>query len=161
MGYADVILPEFDHEMASTRSVLELVPDDRLDWKAGESFNTIGWNANHLAEIPGWVAGTLADTSFEIEGYQSPKLGSAAEIVALFDENVATARAALAQAKDEEMGAQWSLLQSGTPIIQMPRAGVIRSFVLNHLIHHRAHLIVYLRLNGVKVPGMYGPGGNG
>jgi uncharacterized damage-inducible protein DinB len=156
-----MILPEYDEEMASTRKVLELVPDDKLDWKAGEKFNTIGWNANHLAEIPGWVAGTLAETSWEIEGYQSPKLTNAAEIVALFDENVAAGHEALAKVNDDEMGVEWSLLHSGTPIITMPRAGVIRSFVLNHLIHHRAHLIVYLRLNGVKVPGMYGPSADG
>ena len=158
MSYADAILPEYDQEMAGARKVLEVVPDELLDWRAGDSFNTVGWNANHLAEIPGWVAGTLAETSFEIEGYQSPTLASTAEIVALFDKHVAEGREAIANVNDADMGAQWSLLEKGQPLMQMPRAAVIRGFVLNHLVHHRAHLIVYLRLNGVKVPGMYGPG---
>lgn len=157
MAYAEMILPEYDQEMASARKVLELVPDDKFDWRAGETFNTIGWNANHLAEIPGWVAGTLAETSWEVEGYESPVLTSAAEIVALFDKNVTEGREAIANVKDEDMGVAWSLLHGGKPLMTMPRAAVVRGFVLNHLVHHRAHLIVYLRLNDVKVPGMYGP----
>ena len=166
MTYAETILSEFDHEMASTRKVLELLPDDKLDWRADATLNTIGWNANHLAEIPGWVALTLTETSLDVapaDGppYQSPKLASRAEILDLFDRNVALAREAISAVKDEEMGMSWSLLRAGTPMFTMPRAAVMRTFVLNHLIHHRAHLCVYLRLNGVAVPGMYGPGGDG
>ena len=165
MSYGETILPEFNQEMASTRKVLERVPEDKLDWRPHPRSNTIGWNANHLAEIPGWVEGTLAQTSWDLappdgERYQSPTLATRREILELFDRNVATAKKALAAVKDEAMGEQWSLLEGGKPLITMPRASVIRSFVLNHAIHHRAILCVYLRLNDIPVPGMYGPSGD-
>ena len=165
MSYADAMLPEFDQEMANTRRVLEQVPDDKLDWRAHPKSNTIGWNANHLAEIPGWVAGTLAAPEWDIapddgERYQSPKLTSRQEILELFDQNVAAAREALANVRDEEMTKTWSLLEGGKTLFSMPRSAVIRGFVLNHTVHHRAILCVYLRLNDIPVPGMYGPSGN-
>ena len=94
------------------------------------------------------------------EPYAFPKLTSRREILALFDRNVAAAREAIAAVKDEEMGRMWTLLQAGKPIFTMPRAAVVRGVVLNHLIHHRAHLCVYLRLNDIPVPGMYGPSGD-
>jgi len=165
MSFANAILPEFDHEMASARKVLERVPEDKLDWRPHPRSNTIGWNANHLAEIPGWVEGTLTRPDWDVapvggERYQSPKLTTRQAILDLFDRNVATARKAIAAVKDEEVGKSWSLLQAGKPILTMPRSAVIRTFVLNHLIHHRAILCVYLRLNDVPVPGMYGPSGD-
>ncbi len=162
MSYAETILPEFDHETSNTRKVLELVPEDKLDWQADPTLNTIGWNANHLAEIPGWVKGTLTESSWDIAPvgeppYESPAFTQVSEILALFDQNVAEAREAISAVKDEELGHVWSLLAAGKPMFSLPRAAIIRGFVLNHLIHHRAHLCVYLRLNGVEVPGMYGP----
>jgi uncharacterized damage-inducible protein DinB len=165
MGFADSFLPEFDQEMANTRKVLERIPEDKLDWRAHPKSNTIGWNANHIAEIPGWVEGTLGQTAWDIdpvegERYQSPKLTTRKEILELFDKNVGAARKAIAAVKDEELGQIWSLLQRGVPLITMPRGAVIRSFVMNHLIHHRACLCVYLRLNDIPVPGMYGPSGD-
>jgi uncharacterized damage-inducible protein DinB len=165
VSYSDAILPEFDQEMANTRKVLERVPEDKLDWKAHPKSHTIGWNANHLAEIPGWVEGTLTQPSWDIapaggEPYRSPTLTTRREILELFDRNVAAARKAIAAAKDEEMGQPWSLLRAGTPFFTMPRAAVIRGFVLNHLIHHRAILCVYYRLNDIPVPGLYGPSGD-
>ncbi len=162
MSYADTILPEFEEEMANTRKVLERVPEDKLDWKCHPKSNTIGWNANHLAEIPGWVEGTLTDLTWDIapkggEPYKSPNLRSRKEILTLFDKNVADAKKAISAVKEEELGKIWSLLQAGEPIVTMPRSAVIRNFVLNHTVHHRAHLLVYLRLNDIPVPGMYGP----
>lgn len=165
MNYSETILPEFDQEMAKTRKVLERLPEDKLDWRAHPKSNTIGWNANHLAEMPGWIEGALTKPSWDIapaggQGYQSPKLTTRQEILNLFDRNVAAARKALAAAKDEEMKQPWSLLQAGKPIFTMPRAAVIRGMILNHSIHHRAILCVYLRLNDIAVPGMYGPSGD-
>jgi uncharacterized damage-inducible protein DinB len=165
MSYADSILPEFDHEMANTRKVLERIPDDKLQWRAHAKSNTIGWNANHVADLPNWVTQTLKTASLDIapvggEPYQSPKLTSRKEILARFDQNVAAARQAITAAKDQDLGQTWTLLQAGQPILAMPRAAVIRGMVLNHLIHHRAILCVYLRLNEVPVPGMYGPSGD-
>jgi hypothetical protein len=147
MSYAETILPEFDQEMANTRKVLALVPDDKLDWKAHPKSNTIGWNANHLAEIPGWVEGTLTKLTWDIapekgEPYRSPNLTSRKAILDLFDKNVAAARKAIVAVKDEEMGKTWSLLAGGKPLITMPRSAVMRTFILSHAIHHRAILCV-------------------
>ena len=164
MNYAETILPEFDREMANTRKVLERVPEDRLDWQAHAKSHTIGWNANHLAEILGWVEGVLTAPSWDIapiggELYQSPKLTSRQAILDLFDRNVAVARKAIAAVKDDQLAQPWSLLKAGTPLFTMPRGMMIRRFVLNHLIHHRAILCVYLHLNDIAVPGMYDPSG--
>ena len=165
MSYAEQILPEFDAEMASVRKVLERIPEDKLEWKAHPKSHTIGWNANHLAEIPGWVEGTLKALSWDLAPvggppHESPKLTTRKAILELFDKNVATARKAIAEVKPDELGKTWSLLAGGKPIFTMPRVAVIRTFVLNHLIHHRAILCVYLRLNDIPVPGMYGPSGD-
>src|SRR4051812_11354261 len=108
MNYADVILPEFDREMANARKVLERVPEDRLEWQAHARSHTIGWNANHLAEIPGWVEGILTSPSWDIapiggEPYQSPKGTSRQEILELFDRNVAAARKAIVAVRDDQM----------------------------------------------------------
>jgi len=162
VNYAETILPEFDREMANTRKILERVPENQLDWQAHPKSHTISWNANHLAEIPGWVEGALTTPSWDIapvggERYQSPKLTTRQEILDLFDRNVAAARKAIAAVKDDHLAQPWSLLNAGTPIFTLPRATMIRSFVLNHLIHHRAILCVYLRLNDIPVPGMYNP----
>ncbi len=162
MKYGETILPEFDREIANTRKVLEHVPDDKLDWQAHPNSHTIGWNANHLAEILGWVEKILTAPAWDIapigrEPYQSPKLTSRQQILDLFDRNVAAARKAIAAVKGEELTQPWSLLQAGTPLFTLPRATWMRRFVLNHLIHHRAILCVYLRLNNIPVPGMYDP----
>ena len=165
MNYAETILPEFDRETANARKVLERVPENKLDWQAHPKSHTVGWNANHLAEILGWVEGMLTAPSWDFapiggELYQSPKLTSRQEILDLFDRNAAAARTAIAAVKDDQMTQPWSLIMAGTPLFTMPRAAVIRGFILNHLIHHRAILCVYLRLNNIPVPGMYDPSGD-
>src|SRR4051794_13547138 len=106
MKYAETILPEFDQEMAKTRKVLERLPEDKLGWQPHPQSHTIGWNANHLAEILGWVEGMLTTPSWEIapvggQPYQSPKLTARQDILALFDRNVAAARKAIAAVKDD------------------------------------------------------------
>jgi uncharacterized damage-inducible protein DinB len=162
MSYADVTLAEFDLEMANTRKVLERVPDDKFAYRCHPKANTIGWNANHLAEIPGWVEGTLTQPGWEAEPedgpkYAMPSLTTTAAVLALFDKNVKAARAAIAAVNESELDVPWSLTIKGVPLFTLPRRQVIRSFVINHLIHHRAHLLVYLKLNDIPVPGMYGP----
>jgi uncharacterized damage-inducible protein DinB len=165
MTYAETVLPEFDQEMANTRKVLERISDDKLDWQAHPKSHTIGWNANHLADLPNWLVEAVTKPSLDIapiggEPYKFAKLTSRQEILGVFDRNVATARKAIAEVKDEEMGKMWSLLNGGVTIFTMPRSAVVRSVVLNHIIHHRAILCVYLRLNDIPVPGMYGPSGD-
>jgi uncharacterized damage-inducible protein DinB len=162
MSIGQSLLPEFDQEMASTRKVLERIPGDKLDWKAHPKSNTIGWVGTHLANIPGWTVMTLKTESLDIappggEPFREPKAESVKAILDLFDRNVAEGRATLAAAGDEEFFKPWTLLSGGSPVFTMPRMAVLRSFVLNHMIHHRAHLCVYLRLNDVPVPGLYGP----
>jgi uncharacterized damage-inducible protein DinB len=166
MNYAETILPEFDREMANTRKVLVRVPEDKLDWQAHPKSHTIGWNANHLAEILGWVEGWLTAPSWDFapiggELYQPPKLPSRQEILDLFDRNVALARKAIAAVKDDQLMQPWSLLWAATLLFTLPRATVIRRFVLNHLIHHRAILCVYLQQNNIAVPSMYDPSEDG
>jgi uncharacterized damage-inducible protein DinB len=165
MSYAETILPEFDQEMANTRKVLERIPDDKLDWQPHPRSHTIGWNANHVADLPSWLVVTLTKPEFDVapvggERYTLPKLTSRQEILELFDRNVAAARMAISEASDEHMASPWTLSSGGKPFFTMPRSAVVRGMVLNHLVHHRAHLIVYLRLNDIPVPGMYGPSGD-
>lgn len=165
MSHAESLLPEFDHEMASTRKVLERIPDDKFDWKPHPKSHTIGWNANHVAELPNWLTAALTTKSLDIApaggpAYELPNLRSQKEILDLFDRNVAAARKAIAAASDEDMAQMWELSRAGQTIFTMRRSDVVRRLVLNHLIHHRAHLCVYLRLNDIPVPGMYGPSGD-
>ena len=165
MTYAQSILPEFDQEMANTRKVLERLPDDKLDWRPHGKSHTIGWNANHVADIVKWLELILTTPSLDIapvdgERYQVPSLASRREILDLFDRNVAATRKVIAAVKDEQMNEIWTLLSAGKPIMAMPRTAVIRGFVMNHIIHHRAIICVYLRLNDIPVPGMYGPSGD-
>jgi uncharacterized damage-inducible protein DinB len=165
MSIAESILPEFDQEMAGTRKTIERAPDDKWNWKAHAKSNTVGWLVSHLAEIPGWVEPTLTGDSWDIqppggEPYRTKVVANRTEALAEFDKNVAEARRAIAATPDAEYFKNWSLLMNGQAVITMPRIGVIRTWVLNHTIHHRAILTVYLRLNDVPVPGLYGPSGD-
>jgi uncharacterized damage-inducible protein DinB len=162
MSFAELLLPEFEQEMAGTRKVLERIPDDKADWKAHPKSNTIGWVGAHLVEIPSWVEGTLTQDSWDIQppgepAYVTPPWTNRAEMLALFDKNVADGKRAIAATSDEAFKKEWSLLMNGQPLFTLPRLNMIRSFVINHTIHHRAHLCVYLRLNDILVPGLYGP----
>lgn len=165
MTYAEQIIPEFNTEMSSTRRLLERLPEDKWDWKVHPKSNTIGWNANHLVEIVSWVAPTFSGTSWDVyppggERYVSPNLRSVTEILANFDDAVRDARAALQAVPEHALDEPWSLMEQGQPLLTMPRRDVIRTFILNHLIHHRGVLTVSLRLNNIPVPGMYGPSGD-
>lgn len=165
MSIAQAILPEFDQEMAGVRKVLERIPDDKLNWKAHPKSNSIGWVAAHLAEIPGWVEGILKATSWDMhplggEPYRTPDAVSSQQLLEILDANVQSARAAILSTPDSELFQEWSLLQQGQVVLALPRIAVLRSFVLNHSIHHRAILTVYLRLNDIPVPALYGPSGD-
>ncbi|MBA3915123.1 MAG: DinB family protein [Acidobacteriales bacterium] len=158
MAIRDTLLPEFDHEMASTRKVLERVPDDKLTWKPHEKSGTMGWLAAHVATLPEWVTMTFEKDSLELDpNFRPPKPGSRKEMLEAFDKHAAQARATLSQAEDAVFQQMWTLSSGGNTILSMPRAQVYRSMILNHLVHHRGQLTVYLRLNDVPVPGLYGP----
>ena len=158
MPFVDTLLPEFDHEMTLTRKVLERVPDDRLDWKPHAKSYAVGQLAQHLATIPMWGTLTLSQTEVDLAGMPPLEpLPTRSAILALFDGHAASARAALVGKSDAELKAQWSLKRDGHVVFSMPKQAVWRSFVISHLIHHRAQLGVYLRLLDVPVPSTYGP----
>ena len=158
MAIADGLVPEFDHEMTTTRKLLERVPEDKFDWKPHAKSFSLGALATHLANLPMWGAETLNKSEFDVAGGQPPSAPpSKAEMLASFDKNVAATRAALTGKTDAELMSIWSLKRGGHTLFSMPKAVVWRSFVLNHLVHHRGQLSVYLRLLDVPVPSMYGP----
>ena len=158
MPIVDALLPEFDHEMTTTRKVLERVPEDKFDWKPHTKSFSLGALAAHVAGLPAWGTETLTQSEVDVAGSQPPAAPpSKAELMATFDTNVATTRSALAGKTDGELMATWTLKRGGKAIFSMPKANVLRSFVLSHLIHHRGQLSVYLRLLDVPVPSIYGP----
>ncbi len=162
MRIGQAMIPEFDMEMANTRKVLERIPDEKLNWKIHDKSNTIGWVANHLADIPGWVDMALSHDALDVEPvagqpYKSPAEPTTEAIVAHFDKKVAQARTLLETVEDAKLHETWKLMKQGEEIMAMPRLAVLRTWVLNHTIHHRAHLCVYLRVNDIPVPGLYGP----
>jgi uncharacterized damage-inducible protein DinB len=162
MGMSEALLPEFDHEMQNTRKVLERVPEGKPDYRPHPKSMTLGRLAAHVAEIPRWAGMTLATESLDVnppgEAPRTPAvMTSRQELLNGFDKMVAESRAAIAGASDAELAKPWTLLAGGRTVLTMPKAAVLRSFVLSHLIHHRAQLGVYLRLNDVAVPSIYGP----
>jgi uncharacterized damage-inducible protein DinB len=162
MPFNVALLPEFDHEMANARKTLERVPEDKLAWKPHVKSPTMGWLASHLAELPTWTVVAIQQDSIDLQppGGSPPRGEEASnrqELLARFDGHVAAARAAIAGATDEEFMRPWSLLKAGQTLMTLPKVAVVRTWVLNHMIHHRAQLGVYLRLNDIPVPAMYGP----
>jgi len=158
MSIAQMMLPEFDQEMASTRKILLIVPEDKLDYKPHERSMTLGRLAGHVGDLPAWIATTIKTDSLDITPAMTPYVPkSCQELLEHFDKQVAEARVLLAGASDDDMAKTWTLTFTGKRVFSMPRAAVIRSSGMNHLIHHRAQLGVYLRLNNVEIPGMYGP----
>jgi uncharacterized damage-inducible protein DinB len=160
MSIAETLLPEFDREMGLTRRLLERVPDGQFAWKPHEKSMTLGRLAEHLAELPSWAKVTIADSGIDMStprpaDYRPPASRSA--VLTMFDTNVADARATLKGRTDAELMAPWTLKAQGKEVFTMPKAIVLRGFVMNHLIHHRGQMSVYLRLNNVPVPSIYGP----
>ncbi|HEX8984247.1 MAG TPA: DinB family protein [Bryobacteraceae bacterium] len=162
MPIRDLLLPEYDQEMANTRKVLERCPDDKFGWKPHEKSFSMAALAGHIANMNSWGATTLRQDSFDYAPpgappYAEPPVTSRKDLLDRFDKNVAETREALAAATDADFSKPWSLLGGGKEIFTMPRIAVFRGMIMNHMIHHRAQLTVYLRLNDIPVPGLYGP----
>lgn len=161
MTLSETLLPEFDREMASTRKTIERVPDEKLDWRAHPKSMSLRDITTHLANIPTWAVHGINLRELDVApggvAVRPDPVGSTREAVETFDRNVAEARAALAGADDAKLAEDWTLVHNGQSIFTMPKGAVLRSFVLSHMIHHRAQLGVFLRLNDVAVPSVYGP----
>ena len=160
MAIAQFLLGEFDMEMANTRKTLERVPDEKMGWTPHPKSFPLGTLARHLSDLPGWVTNTVNRDDLDLSsfpGYPAPEDNRQKDLLANFDRNVGEARAALAAASDETMLGNWSLLRQGVKLMTLPRIAVVRSFAMNHIIHHRAQLGVYLRLLDIPVPSIYGP----
>lgn len=152
------LLAEFDMEMANTRKTLERVPEGRSEFKPHPKSMTLGRLAGHLAEMPMWAQMTLGQDSLDLSGGGTGAvMTSRHETLALFDEHAQKARTLLASCSDADMMKTWTLKHGERTILAMPRVAVLRGFVMNHMIHHRAQLGVYLRINDVAVPSIYGP----
>jgi uncharacterized damage-inducible protein DinB len=158
VSIAQSLLPEYDQEMANTRKMLDAVPNDKLDFKPHEKSCNMAALMTHLVGIPEWAAETIKTDSMDFTGYTPPApVKSKEEAAATFEKNAAAGRDALSGATDENFHRDWTLSGNGQVFFTLPKIAVFRSFVMNHIIHHRAQLGMYLRLCGAKVPGMYGP----
>ncbi len=161
MALKDALLPEFDHEVGTTRRLLERVPEADLAWKPHPKSFSLGQLASHIANILHWVGATCDLTVFDLatigDDARPKQPASLAEILTAFDANAKTARAKVDAQSDALMLAQWTMKHGDQEVMSMPRAAVLRSFIMNHLIHHRGQLSVYLRLRDVPLPAIYGP----
>jgi uncharacterized damage-inducible protein DinB len=156
------MLPEFDMEFANTRKTIERVPEGNPDFRPHPKSMTMTRLAGHLVEIPMWAMMTLAQDELDMNPsggtpYAPYLMGSREGALEKFDEDVKKARALLTATSDEAMMGTWTLKNAGQTVMALPRVAVMRSFVMNHMVHHRAQLGVYLRMNDVAVPSIYGP----
>ena len=162
MNISQSLLPEFDVEIANTRKTLERVPEGNPDFRPHPKSMTLARLAGHVAEIPMWGVMTLTQDELDMNPvggsrYTPYEMSSRKDALAKFDEHVKKTRDALASTTDETMMKTWTLKNGGQTVLALPRVAVMRSFVMNHMVHHRAQLGVYLRMNDVPVPSIYGP----
>lgn len=161
MAIKDGLLSEFDHEIATTRKVLERVPEGKPEFKPHDKSMAMDRLAGHIAELTGWAKETMLQDSIEMGGAAAGagplKMTSRKQLLEEFDKRAAAGRAAIASASDDAFMKPWSLIAGGKAVFTLPKIAVLRGFVMNHMIHHRGQLSVYLRLNDVPVPSIYGP----
>ena len=161
MTLRDALIREFDLELPFTRRSLERVPIDKFGWKPHEKSMSLGELVGHLAGIPNWAGIVMTSAEFEMSsaaGRKKPQIPmSRTALLKEFDAKVAEARASLAGKTDAELLAPWTLKSDGEEIFTLPKISALRSFVMNHSIHHRGQLSVYLRMKNVPLPSIYGP----
>jgi uncharacterized damage-inducible protein DinB len=158
MSFSQTLLPEFDEEMQNTRKLLACVPDGKFDYQPHVKSMTLGRLASHVAEMPSWTVFTLDREVLDIPPDTKPRIASTrAELLEMFDKSLPEAREKIAAATDEDWQKTWTLIWAGKNVLSMPRTAVMRTMVMNHMVHHRAQLGVFLRLNDIMFPGMYGP----
>lgn len=161
MAIKDALLPEYDHEAKTTRRLLERVPEQEFAWRPHDKSMSLGQLSGHLANLPSWGQAILSAEMFDLASLgpdtRPPVPVSRESLLAEFDTKIAATRKLIAEAGDPEMLARWTLKNAGQEMFSMPRIAALRSFVMNHMIHHRGQLSVYLRLQHVPVPPIYGP----
>jgi uncharacterized damage-inducible protein DinB len=162
MSLAQMLVPEFDNEMKTTRRLLERVPEEKMGWKPHDKSMSLGRLASHLAELASFGATVMENDFRDIApaGAPPPKRldsRSRQEVLDLFDANVAKSREAIAKAPDSAFGEMWTLRAGDHVIFSLPRVAAVRTMLLSHTIHHRGQLSVYLRLTDTPVPSIYGP----
>jgi uncharacterized damage-inducible protein DinB len=156
MNLNELLVPELRNEAVTTRKMLERVPPSSLAWKPNPKSWTLGELTAHIASIPGIFIATLLEDEFDAGAYRAGT-DTVPAIIAAFDGNVARAQQVLGSLSDQQLLAPWKLRYGDRVVFQLPRLAVIRTAALNHLIHHRGQLSVYLRVLGVPVPAIYGP----
>lgn len=156
MTIAETLLPEFDQEMATTRRVIERVPGAKGEWKPHAKSFSLGHLAQLVAGMPGWITNAVSETSLNLAAYPGYSYETTETLLKSFDKHVKEARQALTAAKDPDFQVQWSLKQGDQVFFSAPRGVIVRQHI-NHLVHHRGQLTVYLRLLDVPVPSIYGP----
>ena len=156
MSTADKLLPEFDQEMATTRRLLERVPSDKGSWKPHEKSFSLAHLAQLVSWMPGWITRTLREPDINLKGGTGYSTEKTETLLAVFDKNVKEAREAIAESTDAHLETPWSLKMGENVLFTLPRGPAIRQHI-NHLIHHRGQLTVYLRLVDVPLPSIYGP----
>lgn len=157
MSFTQPLIGELEQEAATTRRVLERVPEDKLGWKPHAKSMSLGQLALHIANTPGNVAELAAQNDVTPPDFQQAEAGSKEEVLTALDEAVAKAKAYLARLSDEAAMEEWRVVAGGQTVMAMPRIGLLRAIMLNHWYHHRGQMTVYLRELDVPVPSIYGP----
>ena len=156
------ILAAFDQIVAGTKAVLAAVPEDQLDWRPHDRSWTLGELATHLANLPNWTMATLSVSEFDIspaDGGPPPMaaLTTTTELAEALERSAAAARSAIEGCSDADLEGPWTMLVGGEARFTLPKSVVVRTFIMDHMIHHRAQLGVYLRMLDVPVPQVFGP----
>jgi uncharacterized damage-inducible protein DinB len=159
MTMSQALLPEFDNEMKLTRKALERLPDDKFQWKPHPKSMTMGRLAGHLAELPAFGTAIIQTEgiNFDKGEYKPAVVNNRAEVLELFDKNVAATREAIMGATDDHLRQPWHLIYQEKKLFEAPRGAALRGMAMNHIVHHRGQFSVYLRLNDIAVPSTYGP----
>lgn len=156
MEIHEFLIPQLQQEVALTEKFLKRIPEDKMEWQPHEKSMTIKQIANHLAEIPAWITGTMEAESLDVKGYSSPSFDSVNDIIQELKQNTISAETSLRK-PDSEFHRSWKMTKEGEILFEMPKFNVLQAMVMNQFPHHRAQLGVYFRLLDIPVPATYGP----
>ena len=161
MNLSELLRAEMDREVERSRRALEQIPEGKYDWKPHEKSMILGYLANMVATIPTWIAMQIGQDELDIapadgSKMEQKRMDTSSELVAALDKSAAGAREAFDKTTDDHLTTSWRLLARGQKVMEAPRYEMIQD-TINHWVHHRGQMTVYLRLMGAKVPAIYGP----